>query len=519
MKKLLISAFVLTLFASYAFSQELNDRQKRMVDLILAADAAKKTDKIWPGYTPLHQPLLIYFEDENLSILIGHPNPGKEYKRYKGFKTKVPIYVSNSPKEYGFIFEQDFPLDGKKSMAFVFRNSDDTREDDGNLEYIIHECFHSYQHVKFAKFAYADLMEVELNPAWLGEVIEENNILTEVFDEKENISDVAKKFYEKRKTRRIYSPINFSIWEDDLERTEGTAEYAEYKFAINILGEKPSDKNLDIVSRLEDMNEVGSGKQNVYSILRSKTYRSGTAIGIILDKLGVKWHSQVEGGESLFSVLAREFEGFDRKPISLELGKETYQSDWVMGVMSDKLGITWDSRVEKGDSLYPILPREIEDFDMNLTSSQYYDIANAWILHFKKDAEKAISKLEKSPKLKFRILFDGYVPGGYSASTTPINSKYEIYDATRASYEDENIKLNLINSMYSEQKVDNGEVEFYIAADTGVEIKVDGKAVKLPLDTEFKTIDIKGKDGEISFSSLKPGKISAKGKEFDIKIY
>jgi|GEM_PF-6901331 len=429
---------------------------QKILSVLLAADAAKNTDKIWLNYTPLVQPVLVYFPAEKRSLLIGHPNPGESFKPYAGGSFSVPVYTGGA-RTLNSSFSFDYKINGLPVTAFRYTPD---QKPDQFLAKVIHEAFHVYQRKRFRLPEAVDLMETAVSRQWLAGVLSEQKTLADAFHSESDWLGYGKLFIDTRTARRAAHPAALTNWEIFSEMHEGTAFYAEAKFRAAFLNDPSLKREMD--ARLGVLDDASG---SLYTVLEVKNYASGAVMCVLLDRLGAAWKKQAESGEDLFALLRTNF------------------------------------------------PSGIKP----AASHDYGALADNWLTITRKEAQGNLARLAQSPKLHFKITLPEVCMGGFSGTFLPISEGYDFYDVTEYSMEGKSLNLLLKNAIFTEK--DSASplgCELDIAADSRITIVLDSKPAALPYTGKFKTIKLIGGDGEIRLSSDTSGVLSADMKTVSI---
>ncbi|MFH1724835.1 MAG: hypothetical protein ABII00_09460 [Elusimicrobiota bacterium] len=260
------------------------------VSLLLRAEAFNRKEPVWPGYSVLGQPILLY-EGGERSTLIGHPSPPPGYRTVRG--RPAAIYQKEGPVpglQGAFNFHRD--VNGVDTFAYRFESGSAPAED---LATIIHERFHVHQETSFSQFPYGhyygvadarDLALAKLEHSVLGRaLLASDNAVSARY---------ARMFVAVRRARYAEHGDAARPVEDSQEQSEGMARYVELKLTappgLGGRGRAWLIGDLDRPVTLKDM-----GKWRLYA--------TGAAQGYLLDRARLDgWKEAVQDGTSLFYV-------------------------------------------------------------------------------------------------------------------------------------------------------------------------------------------------------------------------
>lgn len=180
---------------------------------------------------------------------------------------------------------------------------------------LVHEEFHRFQEKAFAptnsldkRFASAlDWTEqppdsLIVSSRFRQLAAQERNILAEAIQTSDRVQilGLVRQYIALRTRRLDLIAEDLRANEAHEERKEGTAHLVSYHVVANLLG-KPASWVSEHVRR--DLLSTPAFEQNPGALRHWHIYATGAGIGLILDKLGVAWHQEVQEGQTLFDCL------------------------------------------------------------------------------------------------------------------------------------------------------------------------------------------------------------------------
>ncbi|UCE50662.1 MAG: hypothetical protein JSW47_10950 [Phycisphaerales bacterium] len=277
-------------------------------------------DEIWPGFDTRKIPVAINNDDRE-ELLIGHPNPPKEYHPFNDFELDGrPVMIRDGVNRYGPKGGGWAVEIGGKQAAYV-STLKEGRDTEGYLALILHECFHCFQkgYRQRAEGAGGELPEDD--PIYSAMIGLESRILKPAVDEPndENVRELAGMFVAVRHERRKDMPEKLIILEGEEEYNEGTANYSRarmYQLIVENGGITPFNKGKD--PQYHGFPNAGREyRRMISSAIPPKgrpvtffhsMYQHGMAQCLILDRVRPKWKEQMsEKGMTQFALLEKEF--------------------------------------------------------------------------------------------------------------------------------------------------------------------------------------------------------------------
>lgn len=252
----------------------------------LESFAANKSEKIWPGYNPLSVPLLLYFEDDGQSFLIGHPNPPQGFSAVNG-----KLYVSFSsvfPRQINTTFETQRSFAGAATNMFAVPAGYNAQKE---VSFISHEVFHNYQNKNFMP---RDFKYCEAGPEALALMYIENYIAAKMLLFPGD-SALSADFLAVRK--RKYEVVPDCSKEDVLETHEGTARYVEMR-AMGVPGASAAAK--------ESLDSIRNSGSDPDGARHARDYSTGAALCAALEKVYPGWRAEIEKGRAAWELLSEK---------------------------------------------------------------------------------------------------------------------------------------------------------------------------------------------------------------------
>lgn len=331
------------------------------IDPLLVRQAAEtwsviagKNNPVWPGWNASSTPLLIYMPGVQ-DVLINHPKPPAGYVPYQG-PVRFPggkIFVKDGPTQIEFdgqntstdvggvttLVVADTLSSRRQNLQSLVEQAragevkvDDFIQPDPytGMALTVHEAFHVYQHTKAPNKGGNELallkypaLDVDNNTGYAMEA--EALRSAALADNSADLRRFAMQWLSLREARRKALGPELGAYEDGAEFNEGLAKYTEYRLFQALEKRKPgadmwlvqgfrgyddlSDQRKRMLNRMVDMMQ---GKVNVNndpygaSPVRMRLYFSGMAVGVLLDKLGVSWHDRILQPGTTLTGLATE---------------------------------------------------------------------------------------------------------------------------------------------------------------------------------------------------------------------
>lgn len=246
--------------------------------------------KLWPGFKLLAEPILVYFEEDGQSLLVGHPKPPAGFAAVPG---AAPAHYSASfPMQLNGSFDTEHPIGGILTNVFILPRAYNTSKE---LAFMAHEVFHTYQHKKFRanRAQYCDAGAEPLALMFMENYIAAKMLLFPGDDE------LIREFLTIR--RRKYELAPDCKNEDLLELTEGTARYVEMRsLGVNSAGPAGAGDSL------RQIREYANAPDGVR---HARAYNNGAALCFALESRFPGWQKEIESGRAQWEVLIDKLGG------------------------------------------------------------------------------------------------------------------------------------------------------------------------------------------------------------------
>ncbi|HAH32475.1 MAG TPA: hypothetical protein DCL44_09215 [Elusimicrobia bacterium] len=258
----------------------------------------------WEGYR-IREPLLVYFEKSDISVLLNATDIPAGFKPLKswGLNAGGVFYKHGQASPSKAHFSWSVNLGQWHAVSWRVLPDADIEEE---VYTLFHEYFHRFQPERFVK-----KLEVPLPPKdisdktvfnyYLEDILLMRALLTTGAEKVENI----KKFTCLRASRYKSETPSVIAYELFKERTEGSAEYVGLRSLL------PTEiKPVDVPETMTPLlMRRQSFKLSSYSGANSdvRFYFSGPAQMLLLDTIRTHWEQRLEQGESIFGILSDYF--------------------------------------------------------------------------------------------------------------------------------------------------------------------------------------------------------------------
>lgn len=322
------------------------------VDPLLIAQAAEvwkligsPKNPIWPRWDASKTPLLIYLPGQQ-DVLINHPNPPEGFLPYRGLAgfpgarvavkngpTIIDVDGQNTSKDIAGVrtlvvadtlsnmrsriaglLEATTPA-AEKIQALSF--SDFATDPYSQLELVVHEAFHVYQHTQAPGKAANEMLLLQYPVLSVQNNVgfaQEGPALVEAVRSSDaaSLRRAAVRWLAIRKDRRASLPPKAVEYEDACEFGEGLAKYTGFRLFEVLEGRSPGaamslaqgfDGYADLAPRrdrlvqmmLKHMRGEVVVNNDPYGTgpVRMRLYYSGMAVGVILDRLSLTWKERI----------------------------------------------------------------------------------------------------------------------------------------------------------------------------------------------------------------------------------
>lgn len=307
--------------------------------------------------------MFVYRDAENnhpYAYLINHPNPealdATPVTLDAGLELPTVYRVENHDvlnkidSQMYFDFARD--VAGTATFVMIYRDGDiDAFQSADYWDYslfTVHEAFHQYQlfdaRWQESSDATQDISQYPLTQENVSLVLLEDRILATALasDDVDFQREALQQFLAVRLMRIEQNDLIRRL-ENNQEAIEGTARYIEYRFQeLTGIQSELSPDAITYVTTLEQSMVAGdlSNEADLRDELGfGRAYSSGGALGLLLDDVGIDWHSRVEAGETLVDILENTF-GLSEDDLA-ELLAETkiqYDYDDIEALVAEQLG-------------------------------------------------------------------------------------------------------------------------------------------------------------------------------------
>ncbi len=308
---LAITAFLLFSQAPRVRAEAPGDPDKAIIEGLLeaagAADAGGQT--AWPGYKLFDQPVLLY-RSAPLAVLIGRQHPPAGFSAYpvRDFP-RSRVFVSSLPLEgINASFYADYGLGGETVFAYHYDGSPEASE---VISTVVHERFHVFQGslpVAGRKGAFKnlysgpDISVSDLSAENLALAGLEQAALARALLDGGNYGDAVRDFISVRFLRRKLFGMSWAARENDVERTEGMADYLTARIMERT---RAGGAAYSLTALAESLLRPLEASEPAERMLHGRLYATGHAIGLLLDRSLSGWKGLVAGGTYPFELLCR----------------------------------------------------------------------------------------------------------------------------------------------------------------------------------------------------------------------
>lgn len=270
--------------------------------LALHEESSDETGRLWPGFSPLYKPVVIYLEGAGM-VALNYPGRPAGFRKLSYPATGIAVYAGPAGEavNIGAEYRQNYDLGGISTFYYRYSKSVSV---EAAVKTITHETFHSYQRAVFKNMA------VIAQPAKANTDNNYRESLEHVFLAKallggENWREHLKTFITLREDRYAREDKETLAWERFIETLEGTAEYVGWRA---IRGkEKMLPSVLDAEESYFLLAYMSLNKSDMATKRRSSAYGTGMAQCLLMDRIRIPWRQRVERGERIFDVLREYF--------------------------------------------------------------------------------------------------------------------------------------------------------------------------------------------------------------------
>ncbi len=278
--------------------------------------AASKLARIWPGYWPRNQNFVLHAPGQG-ALLIGHgPAP-------PGFRAlpsdRLPrelqgraFYHQGPLKGVEMLFVIDYPVGANRTAILMTQREGLS----STIGVMLHEQFHGFQSSAFKNRGTQEFVSPKAiadRAAFAATADTERVLLTAALasGDKRSSKALLHQYLALRGQRTAMLPESVRKTERGLERTEGTAEFAQIMGQEAVFGGGEAAIKAMLIEALRSQLASHQG-QYMTVWFRNRSYSVGAAMTYLLDRLGTKnWRSRVQAGAALDTLLAERVE-FDQ---------------------------------------------------------------------------------------------------------------------------------------------------------------------------------------------------------------
>ncbi|MEJ7759509.1 MAG: hypothetical protein WKF55_07925 [Gemmatimonadaceae bacterium] len=275
--------------------------------IVAVSRAATSVDSIWPGYRPFERGFIL-FSREGPAWLVAESSPPAPW-----------IAVSSAePGLTGRLYRREGPLPGLNGGidlgypvgARTYPAVENERGRKKTLTTLFHEAFHAYQRGTFAgteqQSGWQSVPPDAATPNIVAAIEMERRILASALEAPPGVAtdSLIAAFLTVRSERMAALPDSVRSVDRRFERIEGTAHLVGYRASATALHADSAETREDIIRTLRwNLSVFGGGPENFY--FRWRSYGTGAAMGLLLDRLGVSWQHDLAAGASFDSLLGR----------------------------------------------------------------------------------------------------------------------------------------------------------------------------------------------------------------------
>lgn len=265
----------------------------------VAARTAPAGDEVWPGYGILDPGFIVFVAGDRALLVAAEAPPAP----WTPVATERPALRGRLYRREGGLpgltggIDTDYPVGEARYTAIELGS---TLQESLNTLY--HEAFHAWQHGHFAPFIQEIVRAEAVTPEQVAGADLERRILAAAVAADGAASDSLIAAFVAARSARYGALTDSAIAvERSMERKEGTAHLVGFQGAAAALGIDSQRLRNGIIATLEmDLSQHGSSPLTQF---RWRAYGTGSAMGLLLDRLGVDWREQVAAGAPLDSLL------------------------------------------------------------------------------------------------------------------------------------------------------------------------------------------------------------------------
>ncbi|PCI40642.1 MAG: hypothetical protein COB53_00520 [Elusimicrobia bacterium] len=272
---------MIALFALNVSAEPTQSPRQRWLDAFF--QAANESARVWPGLEIWDRPFLLT-DGTTWNVLYGHPNPPANFSPFT--LRGRDFHTSSQPPDFeGLNYSYKYELGGIAIYARRVEIANDLRDGYRTMNRVFHNQFHEYQTVVLAG---RDPLSSQLGQPTAFDIADadaENRLLKAALGESD--LEALRDFIAIRS--RTPSRADHGEW------VEGIATYYDLRVFESVRGEGSGIAEI--------LGEITKKTDPVHR-KASRYYRTGAAIGYLLDRLGADWKDQIKAGVPPFQILS-----------------------------------------------------------------------------------------------------------------------------------------------------------------------------------------------------------------------
>lgn len=292
------------------------------VTAVVAVGKGVPEGAVWPGYTGPEEFVVCTRTGRTiLALLMPPPGEWSATLVNASSDSTASVYVLQSilPElERSCVKMWNWSFDGRNMFAFPALDSVYTIRDPlvALTTTLFHEGFHLYQMEHFARTQSASLAPLEEPPAVSLDLVtsskfqdlasEERRVLADALrvEALDSLQPLLARYLRLRKSRMALVPGEQRATEGHNERKEGSAQLVGYEAALLAL-ENSTHRVSEIVRADLLATPPFDANPRMTSYRHWHIYATGSAIGLILDRMNVDWRYAVQEGSTFIELLER----------------------------------------------------------------------------------------------------------------------------------------------------------------------------------------------------------------------
>jgi hypothetical protein len=283
-------------------------------DILLLATASRLVRtapalaSLWPGYWPRGQGFIIARPHGDV-LLVSEVAPDSGFRPLAGRSVPRALrgraFVRRGPVAGLYASQVDggvnvhYRVDGTSVTAVAVKDSIRT-----TAEVLCHEAFHAFQDGHFTRRPEAGASSPQAGTQAAPELdamaeVERRILAAALLADNAGARALLRSFLAVR-TRRFGAETDSARREElQMERIEGTAQLVGIQGSLLVAG----DPGGEAARLVRDILTAVAPETDPYWRTRFRVYGTGAALGLLLDRLGIEWRSELQGGETFDDVL------------------------------------------------------------------------------------------------------------------------------------------------------------------------------------------------------------------------